>query len=188
MKPGYLYVLVHPSDPNLYKIGVTVLEPRARLAQHNRQHATYAGSIVKKTGQDWQIKTSISVADTYWAEKAFWAATSIQDLPYRNGVEVVQMTWGEVLCGLEAARDAGTRPTNEKPKRDRDWMAQQLDGTGMRMLSPYRGLVTSVLFECIKGHVFKESPGLLVNYRSCPCCTDWNCRSGWRRGLRESLG
>lgn len=24
MKSGYLYVLVHPSDPDLYKIGVTI--------------------------------------------------------------------------------------------------------------------------------------------------------------------
>ena len=37
MKSGYLYVLVHPSDPDLYKIGVTILRPEKRLAQHNSQ-------------------------------------------------------------------------------------------------------------------------------------------------------
>ena len=31
-KAGYLYVLVHPSDLDLYKIGVTVLRPEKRLA------------------------------------------------------------------------------------------------------------------------------------------------------------
>ena len=34
-RAGYLYVLAHPSDPDLYKIGVTVLRPEKRLAQHN---------------------------------------------------------------------------------------------------------------------------------------------------------
>jgi hypothetical protein len=51
MKPGYLYVLVHPSDPDLYKIGVTILHPEERLAQHNLQYDEYAGRIVKETGQ-----------------------------------------------------------------------------------------------------------------------------------------
>ncbi len=36
MKPGYLYVLVHPSDSDLYKIGVTTQPLKRRLAQHNR--------------------------------------------------------------------------------------------------------------------------------------------------------
>lgn len=31
MKSGHLYVLVHPSDPDLYKVGVTILEPEKRL-------------------------------------------------------------------------------------------------------------------------------------------------------------
>ena len=52
MKSGYLYVLVHPSDPDLYKIGVTILHPEKRLAQHNRHYEEYAGQIVKETGQN----------------------------------------------------------------------------------------------------------------------------------------
>jgi predicted GIY-YIG superfamily endonuclease len=51
MKAGYLYVLVHPSDPDLYKIGVTIFQPEVRLAQHNSQHEKHAGRIVKETGQ-----------------------------------------------------------------------------------------------------------------------------------------
>ncbi|WP_436037029.1 GIY-YIG nuclease family protein [Variovorax paradoxus] len=39
-KTGYLYVLVHPSDPDLYKVGVTILEPGERLAQHNQNSAS----------------------------------------------------------------------------------------------------------------------------------------------------
>jgi len=31
-RAGYLYVLVHPSDPRLSKVGVTVLDPKKRLA------------------------------------------------------------------------------------------------------------------------------------------------------------
>lgn len=44
MKAGYLYVLVHPSDPDLYKIGVTILHPEKRLAQHNSQFHQYGGA------------------------------------------------------------------------------------------------------------------------------------------------
>ena len=34
MKSGFIYVLVHPSDPDLYKIGITTRKPEQRLAQH----------------------------------------------------------------------------------------------------------------------------------------------------------
>jgi T5orf172 domain-containing protein len=84
MKSGYLYVLVHPSDPDLYKIGVTILHPEERLAQHNRHYEEHAGQIVKETGQKWDLKTYITVSDPYWAEGAFWAATPFADIPYRG--------------------------------------------------------------------------------------------------------
>ena len=48
MKPGYIYVLTHPSDPNLYKVGVTILEPKKRLAQHNSDFSKAAGRDVPK--------------------------------------------------------------------------------------------------------------------------------------------
>jgi len=38
MNSGYLYVLVHPSDPGLYKIGVTTHHPEKRLAEHNSNY------------------------------------------------------------------------------------------------------------------------------------------------------
>src|SRR5512138_2623790 len=102
-KPGYLYVLTHPSDPDLYKIGVTILHPEERLAQHNCNHQEYAGRIVKETGQKWSLKTFIPVADPYWAESALWGATSLSVMPYRGGIEVEKMEWPLVLAGLESA-------------------------------------------------------------------------------------
>lgn len=187
MKRGYLYVLVHPSDPSLYKIGVTVLHPEQRLAQHNQLHDSYAGRVVQQTGQTWQLKTFIEVEDPYWAEKAFWAATPISDIPYRNGVEVERLEWQDVLAGLQSAHRAGVRPPVVPPKRNREWMLRQLEGTGISMVGPYRGLITNVEFECQQGHLFKEMPGLLANLKSCPCCQDWGYSGGFRKGLRPSL-
>src|SRR5437773_3261295 len=112
-RAGYLYVLVHPSDPDLYKIGVTILRPGKRLAQHNSQLDKYAGRIVKETGQKWELKTYIAVPDPYWAERAFWGATPFADIPYRGGIEVEQMKWECVEAGLEAARKAGIPPQSE---------------------------------------------------------------------------
>lgn len=80
--------------------------------------------------------------------------------------------------GLNAAKKAGVRPLpppRTTPVRNREWMLEQLEGTGITMVSPNQGLVTSVEFQCEKGHVFKESPGVVANRKSCPCCVDWNC-------------
>jgi hypothetical protein len=170
MKSGFLYVLTHPTDPDLYKIGVTVLHPEKRLAQHNNQHEKYAGQIVKQTGQKWELKTYIDVPDPYWAESAFWGATPFPDIPYRNGIEIERMEWQLVLEGLEAAKRAGVRPPLSKPARNREWMIKLLEGSGLKMIGHYRGLVTGVEFECANGHVFKESPGLVANRRYCPYC------------------
>ena len=75
MKSGYLYVLVHPSDPDLYKVGQTTRHPQERLVQHNSNYSEHAGRIVKKTGQKWELKTYIAVPDPNWAETIFWGAT-----------------------------------------------------------------------------------------------------------------
>ena len=56
MKPGYIYVLVHPSDPDLYKVGITTRTPQIRLAQHNNDYSQLTGRIVKETGQKWELK------------------------------------------------------------------------------------------------------------------------------------
>ncbi|MBY0375136.1 MAG: hypothetical protein K2Q23_14155 [Bryobacteraceae bacterium] len=187
-KPGFLYVLVHPSDPELYKIGVTILEPEERLAQHNSQHDKHAGQVVKETGQKWEIKTYIAVPDPYWAEKAFWGATHFSVIPNLGGVEVQKMEWRLVEKALDAAKRAGMRP--EPPARrvrNADWMQEQLEGTGITVVGRYRGLVTGTEFQCEQGHVFKESPSLVANRKSCPCCVDWNWLRGPRAGLRASL-
>lgn len=189
MNRGYLYVLVHPSDPNLYKIGVTILQPEERLAQHNSQFEKYAGRIVKRTDQKWELKIYIAVPDPYWAERAFWGATHFSAIPYRGGIEVEKMEWQLVQKGLEAAKNAGERPRplRTKPVRNSDWMLKQLEGTGIVMLGSYAGLVRGMEFQCEKGHVFRESAGVVADRKSCPCCVDWNWSSGPRAGVRPSL-
>jgi hypothetical protein len=190
MKSGYLYVLVHPSDPDLYKIGVTILHPEKRLAQHNRHYEKYAGRIVKETGQEWELKTYIAVPDPYWAEACFWGATGLADMRGGVTIEVYKMEWKWVQAGLDAAKKAGMRPKPRPrltPVRNREWMINQLEATGITMIGRYRGLVTGVEFQCENGHVFKQSPGVVANRKSCPCCVDWNWPSGPRKGLRASL-
>jgi hypothetical protein len=189
MKSGYLYVLVHPSDPDLYKIGVTILHPEKRLAQHNSQYEKYAGKTVKETGQKWQLKKYIAVPDPYHAEKAFWGATWVADIPFRGGVEIFKMDWATVQAGLDAAENAGVRlppAPRTKPMHDREWMIDQLEGTGITIVDRYRGFARHIEFQCAKGHVFKEIPGVLRLFKSCPCCVDWNS-GGSRQGMRASL-
>ena len=82
MKPGYIYVPTHPSNPDLYKIGVTILEPTKRLAQHNQDFTKAAGRVVEETGQKWELKEFHPVPDPYWAEKAFWGVVPQCALPY----------------------------------------------------------------------------------------------------------
>lgn len=189
MKSGYLYVLVHPSDPDLYKIGVTTLHPEKRLAQHNLNRNEYAGQIVKETGQKWELKTHFAVPDPYWAERAFWGATGLADLMGGVTVEVRKMEWAWVHAGLEAAKKAGVRPgpLRTKAVRNSEWMQGQLEGSGIKMIDRYRGLVGGTEFQCEKGHVFKESAGVVANRKSCPCCGNWDWLSGPKKGLRTSL-
>jgi predicted GIY-YIG superfamily endonuclease len=190
MKPGYLYILTHPSDPELYKIGVTVIPVEKRLAQHNSQLEKAAGKVVKETGQKWVLKTFIEVADPYHAESAFWGATWVADIPYRGGVEIWKMDWPTVERALAAAQRAGTRPPpppREYPVRNADWMVAQLEGTGIKMLGRYSGLVRGMEFQCEHGHVFRDSPALLASKKSCPCCVDWGFPSGYRAGVRMTI-
>ena len=110
MKSGYLYVLVHPSDPDLYKVGQTTRLPQERLVEHNSNYSKHAGRIVKETGQKWELKTYIAVPDPNWAETVFWGATGLADIPFREGIEVARMEWKLVQAGLKAAKKAGVRP------------------------------------------------------------------------------
>jgi hypothetical protein len=173
MEPGYLYVLVHPSDPDLYKVGQTTRHPEERLVEHNCNYEEYTGQIVKETGQKWELKTYIAVPDPYWAETVFWGATPLADIPFRQGIEVEKMEWEWVQAGLDAAKKAGVRPPPKPrltPVRNREWMIKQLEGTGITMIGRYRGLVTGVEFQCTNGHVFKESAGVVAYGKSCPLC------------------
>lgn len=185
-KSGYLYVLTHPSDPDLYKVGVTILAPQERLAQHNQQFDKYAGMVVKETGQKWELKLYIEVEDPYWAEKAFWGATQISLIPFRGGIEVLRMDWATVEVGLAAASKAGVRPSKPaKLARNREWMLKQLEGTGITMLTKYGGLLKKIEFKCGKGHVFIEKPVPVAERKTCPCCVEW--KNYYDRGLRKSL-
>ena len=92
MKSGYLYVLTHPSDPKLIKIGQTTRDPNERLAEHNSNYEEYTGQVVKETGQKWVLKTYIPVIDPYYAETVFWGATGIAAVPFRRGIEIERNT------------------------------------------------------------------------------------------------
>jgi hypothetical protein len=139
MKTGYLYVLVHPSDPTLYKIGQTSCHPEKRLAQHNRNYKEYAGRIVKETGQKWEIKTYIAVPDPTLAESIFWNATPWADIPFQGGIEVKHgMKWEWIEKGLEAAKRTCVRPS-PKPLPDwvyayTAWMNKRLEGRDVAVL------------------------------------------------------
>ncbi len=180
MKLGYLYVLVHPSDPYLFKVGVTTCLLEKRLTELNSNYEEYAGKIVKKTGQKWEIKTYIAVTDPNWAKKVFWGALPLA--PFQRGaIEVANLEWKWIEAGLNAVIKAGIRPPPKPrttPMRNREWMLKQLEGTGISMIGRYRGLITGVEFQCVKGHIFKESAGVVAYRKSCPLCDLEKARVG----------
>jgi hypothetical protein len=191
-RAGSLYVLVHPSDPRLHKVGVTVIDPKKRLAQHNSQLDKAAGRIVQETGQKWELKTVIEVPDVYWAERAFWSVQPCVDFPFRRGVEVEwMMDWPQVEKGLAAAARAGVRPPQPPPRtaKSRAWVNAQLEGTGITLTARrYPGPGWVAEYQCAKGHVFTEYTKEVVTRKSCPCCVDWDWAEGyWGKGLRASL-
>src|SRR5262249_59365699 len=108
MKSGYLYVLAHPSDPDLYKVGQTTRHPQERLVEHNSDYSKHAGRIVKETGQKWELKTYIAVPDPNWAETVFWGATGWADIPYRGGIEVERREWKRVQAGVWGVKAWGS--------------------------------------------------------------------------------
>lgn len=175
MKSGYLYVLVHPSDPDLFKIGVTLRHPRTRLAEHNRNFDEYAGRIVKETGQEWKLKTYLAVPDPYWAERVFWEATPFSIMPYRRGVEVERMEWELVQRGLDAASEAGLRP-KPAPLPDHVYaytasIRRRLEGRGITLLGYVRSIGSGRAdFRCDNGHEWRTSPVLVGEGQGCPEC------------------
>lgn len=174
MRSGYLYVLVHPSDPDLYKIGVTILDPMVRLAQHNRDLDRAAGRVVQATGQPWVLKTCLQVPDPYWAEKAFWAATTLADVPLVGGVEVQRLEWASVERGLTAVRQAGVRPHVESHEDHvyayTEWMRRRLVGRGLTLLGVVRSKLGKADFECAAGHRWRTKPEEVAGGDGCPVC------------------
>ncbi|HAT2098236.1 TPA: GIY-YIG nuclease family protein [Legionella pneumophila] len=170
---GYLYVLIHSSNPNLYKIGITIRDVNKRLAEHNRKSEEYTSQIVVKTGLKWEIKTYISVPDVYWAELAFWGATPLAHVPFLGGIEVHEMEWEWVQSGLEAAKSAGLRPKPDIPDHVyayTAWMKKHLYGRGISLDGFVRSRTGKSNFNCINGHSWRITPQLVANGKGCPEC------------------
>ena len=175
MKSGYIYVLVHPSDPDLYKIGITTRKPEHRLNEHNSNHEEYTGQIVKETGQKWELKEFHAVSDPYWAESVFWGTTPFADIPYRYGVEVERMDWDQVQKGLNAAKKAGVRPgPGQVPDHVYAYTAsirKRLEGRGISLLGYVRSITSGKAnFRCSNGHEWRTKPNLVGEGQGCPKC------------------
>ena len=182
VKAGFIYVLIHPSDPYLIKVGMTTRSPQVRLKEHNTQFDKVAGKVVEATGQDWVIKEFFAVEDTYNAESAFFHRSPLTELPYALGDELIKLddryiTWDWVNEGLEMAKSVGIRKDplqppspNPKPKKGAQWIEAQLKDSGLRPLKGFGNGITKVAFECPKGHVFKLDGRTLVRFPFCPVC------------------
>jgi len=123
------------------------------------------------------------VADQKFAERFFWDSTGLGELPGGIGTEILNSTSFEYVerLILAAQQAAAKHVENKEPKapskpkkvvRNREWFLQKLEGTGLKMLSSYRGLATGVEFECANGHMFKRVPGYMANHLFCPICRE----------------
>ncbi len=175
MPAGFLYVLSHPSDPNLYKVGQTTRHPNDRLQEHNNRLEEYAGKVVKETGRNWELKTYIAVLDVYWAEASFWGSTGLSDMPFRGGVEIANLDWQTVQVGLLAAEKAGLRPP-PGPVADHvyaygAWMKKRLKGRGIALLGHVRSKGSGKSdFRCDSGHEWRTTPNDVAEGAGCPEC------------------
>ena len=175
MKSGYIYVLVHPSDPDLYKIGITIREPEQRLSQHNSDYTQLTGCVVNETGQKWELKEFHAVPDPYWAEYVFWGTTPFADIPYRYGIEVERMDWAQVQKGLEVAKKAGVRPSQGSvPDHVYAYTAsirKRLEGRGITLLGYVKSIISGKAnFRCSNGHEWRTTPSLVGEGQGCPEC------------------
>ena len=174
MKAGYIYILTHPSDPALYKVGITIRDPIRRLAEHNGDYTKAAGRIVQETGQRWELKEYRAVPDPVLAERMFWGATPYADVPYRYGVEIQRMSWQEVLTGLVAATTTQNSPQSVLD----DWvyaytasMKKRLDGRGITLLGYVKSMVSGKAnFTCSNGHEWRTRSLEVAEGAGCPKC------------------
>jgi hypothetical protein len=174
MKSGYLYVLVHPSDPDLHKVGQTTRHPEKRLAEHNSNYEEYTGQIVKKTGQKWELKTYIAVPDPVWAETVFWGAVPFADMPFRGGIEVEKMEWEWVQAGLNAVKKADVRPP-PKPLPNyvyayTAWMKKRLEGRDIKLVGHVTSRSGKATFRCSNGHEWLTRSTYVAEGEGCPQC------------------
>lgn len=182
VKAGFIYVLTHPSDEYLIKVGMTTRSPEVRLKEHNTQFDKAAGKVVEATGQEWNIKEFFAVEDTYNAESAFFQRSPLAETPYALSNELLKLddthiTWVWVNKGLEAAKSAGIRSDTSQapnpkpiPKKGALWIEAQLEGSGLKPVKGYGNGISKVAFECHKGHIFKISGRSLVRFPFCPVC------------------
>jgi hypothetical protein len=186
VKPGFIYVLIHPSDPNLIKVGMTTRNPKVRLKEHNTQFDKAAGRIVRDTGQDWVIKEFFAVKDVYNAESVFYNRRPLNFPKFGIGrggrTEIIKLidsgdiTWDWVQEGLELAKSIGVRrdvlqPPNlkPKPKKGSEWIKNQLKDSGLKPLKGFGG-IQKVEWMCSEGHIFKLDGRTLVRFPFCPIC------------------
>lgn len=179
---GFIYVLTHPSDQYLIKVGMSTRSPEIRLREHNSQFDKAAGKVVEATGQEWILKEYFEVEDTYNAENAFFQRSPLTEVPGLLANELIKLddkyiTLEWVKEGLEAARRIGIRKDTSqppipkpKPKKGAQWIESQLEGSGLKPIKGYGNGITKVAFKCPKGHIFKISGRLLINTSFCPAC------------------
>jgi hypothetical protein len=185
LEKGFLYLLSHPSDLNLFKIGMTTREPIERLKEHNSRFDQATGKVVKETGKLWNLEKFIEVEDVYSAEYVFWHRP-----PYPRSTEIPRTRSNELIDvsalgikwvkdGFEAVSKSAERfPKRPKPipKRGSAWVESQLKGTGIQPLKTCGNGTTRVWFSCEKGHLFKIGGYILVGgyglsrVVSCPAC------------------
>lgn len=180
VKAGFIYVLTHPSNPKLIKVGITTRNPEVRLKEHNTQFDKRVGRVVHATGQDWIIKEYFAVEDVYNAESKFFHRPPLTELPHMLDDELLNLnviTWDWVNEGLEVAKSAGIRshtsqPPIPKPKKNKGAsnFVSQLEDSDLRPLKGYGNGVTRVAFECPDGHVFKLDARSLARFPFCPIC------------------
>ena len=79
--------------------------------------------------------------------------------------------------GLDAAKSIGVRKDTyqppipkTKPKKGAKWIEEQLEGSGLKPIKGCGNGITKAAFKCPKGHVFKISGRLLVDFPFCPAC------------------
>ena len=182
VKSGFIYVLTHPSDAYLIKVGMTTRNPNVRLREHNTQFDKVVVKVVEATGQEWILKEFCAVEDTYNAESAFFHRSPLTELPYMLGNELVilddeGMNWDWVNEGLEIAKAVGVRKDTSqppipkpKPKRGAKWIEAALRDSDLIPLKGYGNGMTKVSFKCSQSHIFRIAGCNIVRFPFCPVC------------------